>query len=315
MTQQKLIKSAIQEIYGLTLIKIELLQDTDDLVYRLFSHLEKKYSLKIHRKKLKHSDEKISTLFDWLEFASSRVKFNLPIPIRNHRGNFLSQIELEENHYTFTLYKWVEGTPISTSMTNENVEKIGSVMACLHNVSEEYTSIGKGLRSYDGNWLEQASKTLLSGSERISFSKEKRKDLILGLENIRSSMDELGYMPSNFGIIHSDLHFSNILLNGENLSVIDFDDVGFGHYLFDIGTTFNEFADYGQRYTSMIKSFIQGYQSQRILPQNWQKLIEYFKGVAAVAYAEWVFSPENEWVSDRKMNFGISSLEQICKLN
>ena len=315
MTKPELIKAAIQEIYGLTLIDIELLQDTDDLVYRLFSSLEKKYSLKIHRKKLKHSDEKISTLCDWLEFASSQVTFNLPIPIRNHQGNFLSQIQIEEIQYTFTLYEWVEGIPISTSMTSENIAKIGSVMACLHNVSEEYNGRGKGMRIYDGHWLEQASKTLISGSQRLNFSQKKRQDLILGLQNIRLSMDELGYMPSNFGIIHSDLHFSNILLNDENLSVIDFDDVGFGHYLFDIGTTFNEFADYGQRYSSMVESFIQGYQSQRTLPQNWQKLLEYFRGVAAVAYAEWVFSPENEWVTNQKMSFGISSLKQICQLN
>ncbi|MDJ0632910.1 MAG: phosphotransferase [Xenococcaceae cyanobacterium MO_188.B29] len=315
MTQLELITAAIQEIYGLTLIDIELLQDTDDLVYKLLSPLEKKYSLKIHRKKLKHSDEKISTLCDWLEFASNQVKFNLPIPIRNHQGNFLSQIQIEEIQYTFTLYEWVEGIPISTSMTSENIAKIGSVMACLHNVSEEYNGRGKGMRIYDGHWLEQASKTLISGSQRLNFSQKKRQDLILGLQNIRLSMDELGYMPSNFGIIHSDLHFSNILLNDENLSVIDFDDVGFGHYLFDIGTTFNEFADYGQRYSSMVESFIQGYQSQRTLPQNWQKLLEYFRGVAAVAYAEWVFSPENEWVTNQKMSFGISSLKQICQLN
>ena len=188
-------------------------------------------------------------------------------------------------------------------------------MACLHNVSEEYTGIGKGLRSYDGHWLEQASKILVSGSKRLNFSQKKRQDLILGLQKIKLSMDELGYMPSNFGIIPSDLHFSNILLNDKNLSVIDFDDAGFGHYLFDIGTTFNEFADYEQRYTSMVESFIQGYQSQRTLPQNWQKLLEYFRGVAAVAYAEWVFSPENEWVTNQKMSFGISSLKQICQLN
>ena len=304
----------------MTSIDVELLQDTDDLVYQLLSH-SGKYSLKIHRKKLKYSDEKISTLCDWLEFASNRVKFNLPTSVRNHQGNFLSRIHLEEIQYTFAIYNWVEGTPISAIMSGENIEKIGSLMACLHNVSEEYTSTGKGLRSYDSDWLKQASKILVNGAQNINFSREQREDLISGLQNIELRMDEVGYMPSNFGIIHSDLHFNNILLDGENLSAIDFDDAGFGHYLFDIGTTFNEFADYGKRYPSMVESFIQGYQSQRSLPQNWENLVEYFKGVAAVAYAEWVFSPENEWVSvrrsraaDRKMEFGISSLEQICEL-
>lgn len=310
--KQELIE-AVQETHKLIAIDLKLLRDTDDWIYQLRSHEPRKYALKIFRT-FKHSEQEISTLGNWLEFASSRVKFHLPVPVRNHQGNFLSYLQLQEKQYAFIVCVWVEGEPVSTIMTRENIEKIGSLTACLHDVSEAYKGTGKGLRRYDSFWLQQASKILLSGAEKVGFSSEKRKDLVSGLQKIQTSMNGLGYTPRNFGIIHSDLHFSNILLDGENLSVIDFDDAGFGHYLFDIGTTFNEFADYGNRYQSMVESFVQGYQFQRALPQDWKQLVKYFQGVAAVAYAEWVFSPENEWVIGQKIEFGISSLEQICEL-
>jgi Ser/Thr protein kinase RdoA (MazF antagonist) len=314
MTQQERIKAIVQEAYSLTPINVELIKDADNLVYQLLTYDDRKYSVKIQRRRFKQADEKIATLCDWLEFASDRIKFDLPVPIRNHQGNFLSSIQLQESQHTVTIYNWVEGNPVSTRMTDENIAKIGSLMASLHNVSENYEGKGKGLRSYDGVWLQQARETLLSGAERVGFSSKNRENLLSGLRNIESNMDELGYTPQHFGIIHSDLHFRNMLLSGESLSVIDFDDAGFGHYLFDIGTTFNEFEDYGERYTSMVESFIQGYQSQRTIPQDWEKRVQYFKGVAAVAYAEWVFLPENEWATNKKIQFGISSLEQICEL-
>jgi Ser/Thr protein kinase RdoA (MazF antagonist) len=65
--------------------------------------------------------------------------------------------------------------------------------------------------------------------------------------------------PSAWGLIHADLRPSNILVNGETLTVIDFDDCGFGWYLFDFAAalSFVEHEPYAPRIAA---GWFSGYQ-------------------------------------------------------
>ena len=48
------------------------------------------------------------------------------------------------------------------------------------------------------------------------------------------SWRNLGSKPDAFGLIHADLHLENALFDGDAVRVIDFDDCGFGYWLYDL---------------------------------------------------------------------------------
>ena len=51
---------------------------------------------------------------------------------------------------------------------------------------------------------------------------------------IRRALDRYGRDPATFSLIHADLHHANLLVNDRDLSIIDFDDAGFGWHQYDI---------------------------------------------------------------------------------
>ena len=74
-------------------------------------------------------------------------------------------------------------------------------------------------------------------------------------------MSEYGKTPQNFGLIHTDLRSSNLLI-GENgsVKVIDFDDCGEGWFLFDVACSFS-FEESSPDIENMVLAYLRGYRS------------------------------------------------------
>lgn len=306
--------TAIYQQYKFKLESWELLQETDDLVYKIIDNCQQHYTVKIHRKKLSRTNDKLSDLCNWLDFLSGTVTFNFPLPLRNVNDSFQSQIEDESGIiYDFVVYRWVNGEPISKHMNQQNNQKIGALMAQLHNASSTYYRNATALARYDERWLRDCSSIILKGAKSLGYTKQKLNKVKHGLAEIEKYLFSIGYEKIDFGIIHSDLHFNNILIDSAgNLAIIDFDEAGFGHYWLDIAVTFDEFHDYDDA-EAMIEQFIDGYKTVRNMEFDSQAIIM-FRGLSAILYASWVFSPENDWVTATKLNYGKDALERIQRI-
>jgi Ser/Thr protein kinase RdoA (MazF antagonist) len=57
---------------------------------------------------------------------------------------------------------------------------------------------------------------------------------------VRQAQRELGASPDVFGLIHSDLHQENYLFHRGRVRAIDFDDCGWGHFVYDLAVTLSE---------------------------------------------------------------------------
>jgi Ser/Thr protein kinase RdoA (MazF antagonist) len=60
---------------------------------------------------------------------------------------------------------------------------------------------------------------------------------------LRERLAKYGSGPDKFGLIHADTRLANLLVHEGTTAVIDFDDAGFGWYLYDLGTTVSFFED------------------------------------------------------------------------
>lgn len=305
------LSNVIYQQYKLNIESFKLLQDTDDLVYKITDNQQHHYTVKIQRKNLNRTNDKLLNLCNWLDFLSENITFGFPLPLRNINDSFHSQIQDEsQNIYNFVVYQWVDGEPVSKYMNKQNNHKIGALMAELHNASSLYNRNATSLCRYDEKWLQDCSSIILNGANSIGYITQQVNQLKHGLEVVEQYVANIGYEKINFGIIHSDLHFSNILIDSEgNLSVIDFEEAGFGHYWLDVAVTFDEFYDYNEADT-MIEQFIEGYTTVRNVKFD-STTIKMFRGLSAILYASWVFSPENDWVRATKLDYGKDALEKI----
>ena len=181
------LSKVIYEQYKLNLESVELLQDTDDLVYKITDKNQQHYTVKIQRKLNRTND--ISELCNWLDFLSKTVTFNFPIPLRNVNDCFQSQIQDESQAiYNFVVYRWVDGEPISKYMNKQNNQKIGALMAQLHNASSLYNRNATALNRYDRKWLRdcfQKSKLIF-----MNLSFKDTKFIIEALKNLINTYNQ-----------------------------------------------------------------------------------------------------------------------------
>ena len=87
-------------------------------------------------------------------------------------------------------------------------------------------------------------------------------------------------------MIHADLHPGNVVINGERLHVIDFDDAGFGWHAYDFAVALKDyqadadFHDYRQ-------ALIEGYRTRRAMDDETLALLPLFLLIRALASIGW----------------------------
>jgi Ser/Thr protein kinase RdoA (MazF antagonist) len=78
--------------------------------------------------------------------------------------------------------------------------------------------------------------------------------------------------PEAFGLIHADLRLSNLMVDDEGLWAIDFDDCGFGWWLYDLAAALS-FIETDPRLPALIAAWCEGYAGVAPLPAGQRAMI------------------------------------------
>lgn len=97
----------------------------------------------------------------------------------------------------------------------------------------------------------------------------------------------LGDRPADFGLIHADLHQWNYLFHQEQVGVIDFDDCGYGHWLYDLAVTLYCLED-RPGFTALKDAFLTGYRRRRPLSVQQEEHLQTFVALRRLQDLLWV---------------------------
>ena len=90
---------------------------------------------------------------------------------------------------------------------------------------------------------------------------------------LRERLAAFGTSPERFGLIHADTRLANLLVHDGTTAVIDFDDSGFGWYLYDLGTTVSFFED-DPAVPGLVAAWLDGYQRTATVPLTGHDIAE-----------------------------------------
>ena len=171
----------------------------------------------------------------FVRFLAEDGRVKVPYPIENSDGDFYTSIPHAASGRMFhcVLYSWILGEELEDEPTDEQLTALGAAMATMHIVAPGFTlPEGSALPKFDDPlwWTEDF---LLSGKSVLDAE---AKDLISrALSAIKSGVAKY-FANGTPMLIHADMHGGNVLWYEDSLSVIDFDDCGFGFPLQDLAT-------------------------------------------------------------------------------
>jgi len=76
-----------------------------------------------------------------------------------------------------------------------------------------------------------------------------------------------GNGPDRFGLIHADMRLANLLVSGAQITVIDFDDCGFGWFLYDFAAAIS-FIEDDPNMPELQDAWLAGYREKRTLSKE-----------------------------------------------
>jgi Ser/Thr protein kinase RdoA (MazF antagonist) len=87
-----------------------------------------------------------------------------------------------------------------------------------------------------------------------------RKQLERLADTVLARLRAFGSDRDRFGLIHADLRVTNLIVDGDTVAVIDFEDCGFTWYLYDLAATLT-FYEATPRVDELIASWLDGYRA------------------------------------------------------
>ncbi|MFK9093495.1 phosphotransferase enzyme family protein [Bacillus salipaludis] len=282
----------------LTKSTIQLLNYSENATYLVKKTVTgEKYILRVGRPGY-HTKPEMESELKWLKSIDQDSSIQVSLPILGGNGEYIQVVNYVNEPYYCTLFTFLEGDAPSEENEKELIsqfEKLGEITAQLHE-----HSINKGEKLNQIRRITWDFETILGSTPKwgrwqdgIAITPE-RADLFTKVaEKINSRLEKFGKEPHQFGLIHSDLRLANLLVEREQIKVIDFDDCGFGWYLYDLAASIS-FIEHKSYVPDLITSWLKGYRKVRSLPEELELEFPTFILMRRLQLIAWVGSRDNE---------------------
>ena len=254
------------------------------------------FVLRLHRPGY-HTRAELESERMWIR-ALLEAGVSVPRPLRARSGDEFVEVAIEalgQRRYA-GVSRWTDGEILAKVLRQRNtvgdlehfIGQIGAIIATMHAQSEQWPvppTFARHALDADGLvgaapfWGRFWEHPALSGAERALFEATR--------DELRAALSRLGRDPSTYGMIHADLHPGNVLLDGEKLTAIDFDDSGFGWHAYDIAVALFHYAD-APTYPLIERAFAAGYRRVRPLPDSTLALLPMFSLIRSLAIVGWI---------------------------
>jgi Ser/Thr protein kinase RdoA (MazF antagonist) len=270
---------------------LELLAERENAVFVVTTGGGERFVLRVHRAGY-HSDAQIRSQVAWARALQRDGIVHTADVIDTSGGEpfaVASHPDVPEERQV-SLLRWVPGTRLSElgGGAEQEFELIGDLMAKLHSHAAGWEPpVGFDVLCWDADGLVGDDPEWGRFWEADGLDADDRAVMVSFREPARRQLQEFGTSPDRFGLIHCDFLAENLLLEGDRITLLDFDDAGYGWHLFDIATAL-AMATLRDDFDDLRGAFVAGYRRHRQLSDENLARLPLFLALRAATYVGWI---------------------------
>ncbi|MGB6310492.1 MAG: phosphotransferase [Steroidobacteraceae bacterium] len=292
---QALARLALQrwdlDVAGLAPIKVR-----ENAVFRVDLDGGRRAVLRVHRPGY-HSDAALDSEFAWLRALES-AGIQVPRVIRSREARDFEVVVTDaDGMRQVDMFEWIDGCQLGSieggvGGADADVAgqyfKLGVIAARMHNhVSRWQHPHGFRRHAWDAAGLVGEQPLWGRFWDLAALTHAQRTLLVRARRMIALDLEAMGRHAEHYGLIHADLVPENVLVDGDRLCVIDFDDAGFGWHLFEIATSLY-FISGDAVFEAARDALLRGYRSERPLSDEAIERLPLFLAARGTTYLGWV---------------------------
>ena len=298
--------------------RLTLVSLAENVTFKVTDRAGRAYVLRLHRPGYHTLDELVSERA-WIR-ALSDAGIDVPSAVSARDGRDYVPVTVPatgEQRYAGML-RWTEGRLLSEVLAETSDDKVvedyfaqlGVLTASMHNQASAWRP-PPGFRRHalDSDGLMGEAPHWGPFWEHRSLSPAERTLLLEARAQMHESLLQLRRDPAVYSLIHADMHPGNILVDGDRLIVIDFDDAGFGWHQYDIAVVLTYWQSKPNA-AEIERSFLRGYRATRPVPDEALAAIPMFRLIRWMASIGWfhqrpelepsaVFEQRKAWVLEQ----------------
>jgi Ser/Thr protein kinase RdoA (MazF antagonist) len=269
----------------------------ENAVFRIDLADGRRAVLRVHRSGY-HSDAELNSEFIWMRALETA---GIPVPrvIRSRHGRDFEVVAMPAvgGARQIDVFEWIDGHQLGSVESGisgesaaiaEQYQMIGAVAARMHNHAAGWQCpAGFRRHAWDAAGLVGEQPFWGRFWELAALTPGQKSLLVRARTKIAGELAAYGTTPDRYGLIHADLVPENLLIDGNRVQVIDFDDAGFGWHLFELATSLY-FITGDSLYPTARESLIRGYRTEREMPDEALAWLPLFLAVRGTTYLGWV---------------------------
>jgi Ser/Thr protein kinase RdoA (MazF antagonist) len=238
-----------------------------------------------------HSLSEIASELAWLAALRKDGVVDTPTPVLQPEGDLIADVDDLGTAHHVVAFKYLPGRePDAGGDLAGWFQNLGAVTASLHAHARFWTR-PRGFSRKTWNF-----DTMLGGNphwgdwrDAPGLTSEGRQVLEETAQLLRERLEMYGETPATFGLIHADLRLTNLVIDDDRLQVIDFDDCGFGWYLYDFAAAVS-FMEHEPHVPDLLDAWVAGYRTVAPLTDSEVEMIPIFIMLRRMLLTAWIGS-------------------------
>ncbi|MGZ3340007.1 MAG: phosphotransferase enzyme family protein [Reyranella sp.] len=274
---------------------LELVSLAENVTYRVVDHRDGvAYALRLHRPWYHTLDELISERAWVRALADAGIAVQMPVRTRDGREYASVTVPGTGEKRFAGLARWTTGRvlaevlreTIDTAIAERHFAALGAVTASLHDQAATWRPpAGFARQALDADGFMGSAPHWGPFWDHQGLSAAERQLMLDTRARLHAALARLDQQPTVYSMIHADMHPGNVLVDGERLTVIDFDDASWGWHAYDISVALVH--QQGATLAAFERAYIAGYRSVRPISDQTLMLVPMFRLVRGLAQIGW----------------------------